>query len=164
MRNAFRKLSKSLENDKRSESVKRLVTMLRDDALDFHSIVSNELNLHPENDERTSLDLLQSLRISLMAHTLLLTSQIPSFSARDNISPEILISSALRMDLINVIDQIKLAFPRAKNSSLQGSPKNLNSNDNYKTIQKNFVEPISTCNNLILEIGVLISHAFNAHG
>ena len=37
-------------------------------------------------------------------------------------------------------------------------------NDNYKTIQKNFVEPISTCNDLILEIGVLISHAFNAHG
>ena len=30
--------------------------MLRDDALDFHSMVSNELNLHPENDERTSLD------------------------------------------------------------------------------------------------------------
>ena len=164
MRNAFRKLSKSLENDKRSESVKRLVTMLRDDALDFHSMVSNELNLHPENDERTSLDLLQSLRISLMAHTLLLTSQIPSFSARDNLSPEILISSALRMNLINVIDQIKLAFPRAKNSSLQETPKNLNSNDNYKTIQKNFVEPISTCNDLILEIGVLISHAFNAHG
>ena len=164
MRNAFRKLSKSLENDKRSESVKRLVTMLRDDALDFHSMVSNELNLHPENDERTSLDLLQSLRISLMAHTLLLTSQIPSFSARDNLSPEILISSALRMDLVNVIDQIKLAFPRAKNSSLQETPKNLNSNDNYKTIQKNFVEPISTCNDLILEIGVLISHAFNAHG
>ena len=164
MRNAFRKLSKSLENDKRSESVKRLVTMLRDDALDFHSMVSNELNLHPENDERTSLDLLQSLRISLMAHTLLLTSQIPSFSARDNLSPEILISSALRMDLVNVIDQIKLAFPRAKNSTLQKTPKNLNSNDNYKTIQKNFVEPISTCNGLILEIGVLISHAFNAHG
>ena len=58
-----------------------------------------------------------------MAHTLLLTSQIPSFSARDNLSPEILISSALRMDLVNVIDQIKLAFPRAKNSSLQGISK-----------------------------------------
>ena len=68
------------------------------------------------------------------------------------------------MDLINVIDQIKLAFPRAKNSSLQGLQKKLNFNDNYKTIQKNFVEPISTCNDLILEIGVLISHAFNAHG
>ena len=95
MRHAFRKLSKALENDNRSESVKRLVTMLRDDALDFHSIVSNELTLHPENEERTSLDLLQSLRISLMSQTLLLTSQIPSFSARDNLSPEILISSAL---------------------------------------------------------------------
>ena len=68
------------------------------------------------------------------------------------------------MDLVNVIDQIKLAFPRAKNSSFQESPKNLNSNDNYKIIQKNFVEPISKCNDLILEIGVLISHAFNAHG
>ena len=162
MRYAFRKLSKALENDNRSESVKRLVTMLRDDALDFHSIVSNELNLHPENEERTSLDLLQSLRISLMSHTLLLTSQIPSFSARDNLSPEILISSALKMDLVNVINQIKIAFPRAKNSNVKQSPKNLN--DNYKIIQKKFIEPISKCNDLILEIGVLISHAFNAHG
>ena len=162
MRHAFRKLSKALENDNRSESVKRLVTMLRDDALDFHSIVSNELNLHPENEERTSLDLLQSLRISLMSHTLLLTSQIPSFSARDNLSPEILISSALKMDLVNVINQIKIAFPRAKNSNVKQSPKNLN--DNYKIIQKKFIEPISKCNDLILEIGVLISHAFNAHG
>ena len=162
MRHAFRKLSKALENDNRAESVKRLVTMLRDDALDFHSIVSNELNLHPENEERTSLDLLQSLRISLMSHTLLLTSQIPSFSARDNLSPEILISSALKMDLVNVINQIKIAFPRAKNSNVKQSPKNLN--DNYKTIQKKYIEPISKCNDLILEIGVLISHAFNAHG
>ena len=162
MRHAFRKLSKALENDNRSESVKRLVTMLRDDALDFNSIVSNELNLHPENEERTSLDLLQSLRISLMSHTLLLTSQIPSFSARDNLSPEILISSALKMDLVNVINQIKIAFPRAKNSNVKQSPKNLN--DNYKIIQKKFIEPISKCNDLILEIGVLISHAFNAHG
>ena len=162
MRHAFRKLSKALENDNRAESVKRLVTMLRDDALDFHSIVSNELNLHPENEERTSLDLLQSLRISLMSHTLLLTSQIPSFSARDNLSPEILISSALKMDLVNVINQIKIAFPRAKNSNVKQSPKNLN--DNYKIIQKKFIEPISKCNDLILEIGVLISHAFNAHG
>ena len=162
MRHAFRKLSKALKNDNRSESVKRLVTMLRDDALDFHSIVSNELNLHPENEERTSLDLLQSLRISLMSHTLLLTSQIPSFSARDNLSPEILISSALKMDLVNVINQIKIAFPRAKNSNVKQSPKNLN--DNYKIIQKKFIEPISKCNDLILEIGVLISHAFNAHG
>ena len=162
MRHAFRKLSKALENDNRAESVKRLVTMLRDDALDFHSIVSNELNLHPENEERTSLDLLQSLRISIMSHTLLLTSQIPSFSARDNLSPEILISSALKMDLVNVINQIKIAFPRAKNSNVKQSPKNLN--DNYKIIQKKFIEPISKCNDLILEIGVLISHAFNAHG
>ena len=162
MRHAFRKLSKALENDNRAESVKRLVTMLRDDALDFHSIVSNVLNLHPENEERTSLDLLQSLRISLMSHTLLLTSQIPSFSARDNLSPEILISSALKMDLVNVINQIKIAFPRAKNSNVKQSPKNLN--DNYKIIQKKFIEPISKCNDLILEIGVLISHAFNAHG
>ena len=46
--------------------------------------------------------------------------------------------------------------------SLQASPKNLN--DNYKIIQKNFVESISKCNDLILEIGVLISHIFNAHG
>ena len=66
------------------QNLKRLVMMLRDDALDFHSMVSNELNLHPENDERTSLDLLQSLRISLMAISFNFTNTF--ISARDNIS------------------------------------------------------------------------------
>ena len=66
------------------------------------------------------------------------------------------------MDLSNVIDQIQIAFPRAKNSNVKQSSKSLN--DNYKIIQKKFIEPISKCNDLILEIGVLISHAFNAHG
>ena len=66
------------------------------------------------------------------------------------------------MDLVNVIDQIKIAFPMAKISSDKQFPENLN--DNYKIIQKKFIEPISKCNDLILEIGVLISHAFNAHG
>ena len=42
------------------------------------------------------------------------------------------------MDLVNVIDLDKTCISRAKNSSLQES-KNLISNDNYKTIQKNFV-------------------------
>ena len=62
---------------------------------------------------------------------------------------------------INVLAGQQL-IEKAKNSNVKQSSKNLN--DNYKIIQKNFIEPISKCNDLILEIGVLISHAFNAHG
>ena len=68
---AFRKLSNVLKNDKRAESVVRLITMLRDDALDFNLIASEDLNLHPENNERITLDLLQSIMSTEMQNKLL---------------------------------------------------------------------------------------------
>ena len=159
---AFRKLSKVLKNDKRAESVVRLITMLRNDALDFNLIASDDLNLHPENNERITLDLLQSIRLALMTHVLLLTAQLPSFSARDNLTPENMLLSALKMDIEKVISQIKLAFPRLKtNSEINAT---VDTKDDYKNIRDDFVDPLYICNGLILEIGVLISHAFNAHG
>jgi len=162
MRKAFRKLSRALKNDVRFEAVKRLINILRDDALDFHSIASSELNLHPEQNERVSLDLIQSLRISLMAHALLITAKLPNFSARDNLTPENLLLSAFKMDLETVISQIKIAFPRiAVDRKFE---KDINLKDEYRNIQEDFINPLSICNDLILETGVLISHAFNAHG
>ena len=162
MRKAFRKLSRVLKNDVRFEAVKRLINILRDDALDFHSIASSELNLHPEHNERISLDLIQSLRISLMAHALLITAKLPTFSARDNLTPESLLLSALKMDLETVISQIKVAFPTISADRQFGKVMNLK--DEYKNIQEDFINPLSICNDLIMETGVLISHAFNAHG
>ena len=73
---AFRKLSKVLKNDKRAESVVRLITMLRDDALDFNLIAPDDLNLHPESDERITLDLLQSIRPVSYTHLTLPTKRI----------------------------------------------------------------------------------------
>ena len=144
------------------KNVKRLINILRDDALDFHSIASSELNLHPEQNERVSLDLIQSLRISLMAHALLITAKLPNFSARDNLTPENLLLSAFKMDLETVISQIKIAFPRiAVDRKFE---KDINLKDEYRNIQEDFINPLSICNDLILETGVLISHAFNAHG
>ena len=162
MRKAFRKLSLALKNDVRFEAVKRLINILRDDALDFHSIASSELNLHPEHNERIYLDLIQSLRISLMAHALLITAKLPTFSARDNLTPESLLLSALKMDLETVISQIKVAFPRIVVD--RQFETYINSKDEYRKIQEDFINPLSICNELILETGVLISHAFNAHG
>ena len=159
---AFRKLSNVLKNDKRAESVVRLITMLRDDALDFNLIASDDLNLHPENNERITLDLLQSIRLALMTHVLLLTAQLPTFSARDNLTPENMLLSALKMDVEKVVSQIKLAFPRIKTNS--GLNTTLDTKDDYKNIRDDFVDPLYICNGLILEIGVLVSHAFNAHG
>ena len=159
---AFRKLSKVLKNDKRAESVVRLITMLRDDALDFNLIAPDDLNLHPESNERITLDLLQSIRLALMTHVLLLTSQLPTFSARDNLTPENMLLSALKMDIEKVVSQIKLAFPRVKTNG--GLDTSVDTKDNYKNIRDDFVDPLYICNGLILETGVLISHAFNAHG
>ena len=151
-----------LKNDKRAESVVRLITMLRDDALDFNLIAPDDLNLHPESNERITLDLLQSIRLALMTHVLLLTSQLPTFSARDNLTPENMLLSALKMDIEKVVSQIKLAFPRVKTNG--GLDTSVDTKDNYKNIRDDFVDPLYICNGLILEIGVLISHAFNAHG
>ena len=97
-----------------------------------------------------------------MTHVLLLTSQLPTFSARDNLTPENMLLSALKMDIEKVVSQIKLAFPRAKTNG--GLDTSVDTKDNYKNIRDDFVDPLYICNGLILEIGVLISHAFNAHG
>ena len=61
-----------------------------------------------------------------------------------------------------VVSQIKLAFPRIKKNS--GLNTTLDTKDDYKNIRDDFVDPLYICNGLILEIGVLVSHAFKAHG
>ena len=136
--------------------------MYKRQALDFNLIAPDDLNLHPESNERITLDLLQSIRLALMTHVLLLTSQLPTFSARDNLTPENMLLSALKMDIEKVVSQIKLAFPRVKTNG--GLDTSVDTKDNYKNIRDDFVDPLYICNGLILEIGVLISHAFNAHG
>ena len=97
-----------------------------------------------------------------MAHALLIIAKLPTFSARDNLTPENLLLSALKMDLETVISQIKVAFPRIAVDRQFGTDMNLK--DEYINIQEDFINPLSICNDLIMETGVLISHAFNAHG
>ncbi len=119
---AFRQLARSLLPDMRTSEINRLVHHMRIDAIDLHAILEDlglEAGKVPD-DTRLELDLLQAVRLALVMHIFILAARLPRFAPRNDMSYERVLDLALGLDVQEVVDFMRTAFPYRSKSAVTG--------------------------------------------
>ena len=166
-----RAIARTLEDSSPSQAIHRLGRHLRDDAIDLYVALeqSGYGQLQEVSEDRLNLDILHALRIAIIAHTTILSAQIPDFVARDGMSSRSLMKRAVAMDIPGVAEMTREVFPIAPiegNDGLfhEAADDRSNQTGDYRAIHEKLIEPMLGYYELAREIGPVISHAFRAHG
>ncbi|MFM7083902.1 MAG: phosphoenolpyruvate carboxylase [Hyphomicrobium sp.] len=169
---AFKTLSSSLLEDPRAGAINGLVHELRLDAIDLHALLEDigiDAGKIPD-ENRLELDLLQAIRLSLIMRVFILAAQLPRFATRNDVSHAQIFSSALSLEIPEVISVMRLAFPKRHNIAKSSEsfdekatylPQGM---DDYGRIETEILEPMEQAFEFIREIGTGISHHFCAFG
>ncbi|CFX12238.1 putative phosphoenolpyruvate carboxylase [Candidatus Filomicrobium marinum] len=169
---AFRVLSTTLLSDPRASEINRLIHHMRIDAIDLHAILE-ELGLEAgkvPDDRRLELDLLQAVRLAIIMRIFILAAQLPRFAARNEMSHERIVNMALALDIPEVLDFMRQAFPYAAAEAANGAdyaeratyrPHGV---DDYARLEKEILAPMEEAYEVVREIGTGISHHFGAFG
>lgn len=169
---AFRTLSTVLLSDPRASEINRLIHHMRLDAIDLHAILE-ELGLEAgkiPDDKRLELDLLQAVRLAIIMRIFILAAQLPRFSSRNEVSYERIITMALALDIPEVLDFMRQAFPHAAAEAAMGAeftekatyrPHGI---DDYARLETEILAPMEEAYEVVREIGTGISHHFGAFG
>ena len=168
---ALRSLARTLLSDTRAGAINGLVHELRLDAIDLHALLEDigiDAGKIP-NEHRLELDLLQAIRLALIMRVFILAAQLPRFSTRNDISHAQIIDWALSLEIPEVINVIRQAFPKrsAKKETARFEepatylPQGM---DDYGRIETEILEPMEEAYEFIREIGTGISHHFGAFG
>lgn len=133
---------------------------------DFAEDTDDKTNRHCA----TSLRLLHAIRIALIMQAFKLTASVPSFSGRHDISYGALIDLALKLDFEGLINLLTEIFPMADESPMTFQKiaevaDDLNSQgQGYPEVHHSIIKPLRVIHEIIAEIGVGISHHYNAYG
>jgi len=172
LESAFRMLSTALLSDPRASEINRLIHHMRLDAIDLHAILE-ELGLEGgkiPDDRRLELDLLQAVRLALIMRIFILAAQLPRFSSRNEVSHERIVNMALALDIPDVVDFMRQAFPYAAAEAAMGAeyiekatyrPHGI---DDYARLETEILAPLEEAYEVVREIGTGISHHFGAFG
>lgn len=169
---AFRQLSRALLSDKRSSEINRLVHHMRIDAIDLHAILEG-LGLEGgkvPDDLRLELDLLQAIRLSLIMRIFILAARLPKFAPRNDMSYESVLDLALSLDIPEVVDFMRQAFPYRSASAISGEDYEEKATyrphgvDEYGRVERELLAPMQETYEIVREIGTGISHHFGAFG
>ena len=169
---AFRQLSRALLSDKRASEINRLVHHMRLDAIDLHAILE-DLGLEGgkvPDDMRLELDLLQAIRLSLIMHIFILAARLPRFAARNDMSYERVLDLALSLDVPEVVEFMRQAFPYRSASAISGEDYEEKASyrphgvDEYGRLERELLAPMQETYECVREIGTGISHHFGAFG
>lgn len=172
LESAFRTLSTALLTDPRSSEINRLIHHMRLDAIDLHGILE-ELGLEGgkiPDDRRLELDLLQAVRLAVIMRIFILTAQLPRFSARNEVSHERIVSMALALDIPEVLDFMRQAFPHTAAEAAEGAEYDEKATyrphgiDDYARLETEILAPMEEAYEVVREIGTGISHHFGAFG
>ncbi|MCH9808682.1 MAG: phosphoenolpyruvate carboxylase [Alphaproteobacteria bacterium] len=169
---AFRQLSRALLSDVRASEINRLVHHMRRDAIDLHAILDGiglEAGKIPD-DTRLELDLLQSIRLSLIMHIFVLASRLPRFAPRNDMSYERVLDLALGLDVPEVVEFMRQAFPFQTAEAISGEQYDEKATyrphgiDEYGRLERELLAPMQETYECVREIGTGISHHFGAFG
>lgn len=169
---AFRQLSRALLKDMRASEINRLAHHMRIDAIDLHAILEG-LGLEGgkvPDDTRLELDLLQAIRLSLIMHIFVLAARLPRFAPRNDMSYERVLDLALSLDIPEVVDFMRQAFPYRSASTISGEDYEEKASyrphgvDEYGRLEHELLAPMQESYETIREIGTGISHHFGAFG
>jgi phosphoenolpyruvate carboxylase len=172
LNSAFRTLATHLLPDERESDIAELVHLLRLDAIDLHSILT-DLNIEDgttPDENRLELDLLQAIRLAVMMRIFILAAQLPRFTPQDGLSHTQVLEMALGLDIPEVLTILRKAFPHS-NKKLgdkdefdeQASYRPRGVND-YGRLETEILTPMEHSYEFVREIGTGISHHFGAFG
>lgn len=165
-----RSIADALLDDTRSDSIRRLTTVIRDDLLDLRTferrLGQQEAEIYP--DGRLLIDSLQVVRLVLIMEILFLISRVPRFAEHNDTGHADLIRMALRLDIETVIRIIENEFglhtseKRRETFSEQGAP--ADQKQRYQEISSRILVPIRRMFTLIKHISMTIGCLYGAHG
>lgn len=168
---ALLRLVDHLVGDPRSEGMIRLVTRLRQDAIDLHSILERlefEDGKTPEST-RLELDLLHAVRIALIDHIFILASRIPPFALRNDVSTEQVMDLVVGLDVDRAVEILRDVFPSSVNDPgdakfIEEASYNPDVAAGYHDLHERLMDPMQDSYDLVREITIGVSHHFRAHG
>jgi len=172
LESAFRTLSTALLSDSRASEINRLIHHMRLDAIDLHAILE-ELGLEGgkiPDDRRLELDLLQAVRLATIMRIFILAAQLPNFASRNEVSRDRIIDMALALDIPEVLDFMRQAFPYAAAEAAAGAEFTEKASyrphgiDDYARLETEILAPMEEAYEVVRQIGTGISHHFGAFG
>lgn len=164
-------LASLLQGDDRHDAIMRLATHLRLDALMLHKLLDT---LDMDQDFATSsvrrgLDVLHAVRLALIQHIFLLAARVPRFSTRNDVSREDIMELIFELRVPEAVELLRNAYPvhapKIEDFAL-AEPTDYpdETASGYADLNRTLIDPIEDTYRLVLEIGVGIALAFNAHG
>jgi phosphoenolpyruvate carboxylase len=165
-------LAEYLVGDDRTGVFRRLASRLRIDAIKFHKLTDLLGGEAPdENREhvRRRIGVLQALRLALLQHMFLKAVGVPAFSRANDISRRDVIEMVLTLRVDEALAQLRRAFP-VRIPGPRDFPLDEPSDypdggeEGYGAIERDFMTPIATAQDLSLRISTAIANEFGAHG
>jgi phosphoenolpyruvate carboxylase len=168
--NAYETIAAHLLADDRSRDIGRFVQFLRLDALRLHRILEHlGMSKGDELDrDRLEQDVLHAIRIALIMHVFVMAARVPEFASRNDVSHEQFMSAVLSLEIEAAVDFLRRAFPPSNATALEqfDEPATYQpwQKGGYSALEENVFGPMMSTYALIREIGVGISHNFDAYG
>jgi phosphoenolpyruvate carboxylase len=165
-------LAEYLVGDDRTGVFRRLASRLRIDALKFHrlsDLVPDETPAQDREAVRRRIGVLQALRLALLQHMFLKAVGVPAFSRANDISRRDVIDMVLSLRVDEALAQLRRAFP-VRVPGPRDFPLDEPSDypdgggEGYGAIERDFMTPIATAQELSLRISTAIANEFGAHG
>jgi phosphoenolpyruvate carboxylase len=165
-------LAEYLVGDDRTGVFRRLASRLRIDALKFHrlsDLVPDEAPSQDREAVRRRIGVLQALRLALLQHMFLKAVGVPAFSRANDISRRDVIDMVLSLRVDEALAQLRRAFP-VRIPGPRDFPLDEPSDypdggeEGYGAIERDFMTPIATAQELSLRISTAIANEFGAHG
>jgi phosphoenolpyruvate carboxylase len=156
---------------------RRLASRLRVDALHLHRLLDAipgstdgwGAPLADRERKRRTIGVLQAIRLALLQHMFLRAVQVPVFSRSNDISRDDVLEMIFTLRIDDALAQIRrafpISFPSIEDFAIDAPSDYPDGGDaGYRTIHRDFIDPIERAYSLILRIGTAIANEFGAHG
>ena len=173
-------LADLLRGDIRHDGLMHLATYLREDDVHLQDAfqqldVFDDLKL--EEGEHTNsralwleqLDLIHALRIAMIQHIYIKAAKVPQFSASDDITHKnvmkLILSLYIDQAVVLMREAYPLKAPQISDYSMDEKADYISLDEgDYAIINHKLIEPIEESYQMILDLGVGVSHFYRAHG
>lgn len=168
MQRAFLELAGRLSDQSRHTALVRLANHLSADLMKFDQLVAD--HDWREDPDRYAIEALHSVRQALIMQAFLITSRLPGFSPRHDLTRGDIIDLVLALRIPEAVNALDEIFPEASEAlgaldaieepSTTDSP----ALRGYPEIQARIIRPLEQLYPLITQVSVAISHYYRAIG
>ncbi len=173
-------LADLLRGDERHDGLMHLATYLREDDVHLQDAfrmlnVFDDLKL--EEGEHTNsralwleqLDIIHALRIAMIQHIYLKAAKVPQFSSSDDITHKNVMKLILSLYIDQAVTLMREAYPleapQVSDYKMEEEASYISQDEgDYATINHKLIEPIEESYQIILDLGIGVSHFYRAHG